>query len=91
MVVGITALLLAFLGLLAMVNWLISILSYGIGTVLGISLDLSLQKILSFIYYPLTFMTGVALEDIAKVSAFLGEKDHCYRIGLLSTPWSVYK
>lgn len=61
--VGIVALLLAFLGLLAMANWFVSLLG-----------NLSLEKILAFIYYPLTLMMGVPLEDIAKVSALLGER-----------------
>lgn len=74
MVVGIVALLLAFLGLLAMVNWFISTISHWIGASLGISLSLSLQKILSFLYYPLTLMMGVPLQDIARVSTLLGER-----------------
>lgn len=64
LVVGIVALLLSFLGLLAMVNWLISILGH----------DLSLQKILFFLYYPLTLMMGVLPADAAKVSWLLGER-----------------
>lgn len=69
MLVGIVALLLSFLGLLAMVNWLIGFLGYKIG-----GLDLSLQKILSFLYYPLTLMMGVPPEDVVKVSTLLGER-----------------
>lgn len=74
LVIGIVALLLSFLGLLAMVNWFISVLGHWIGTALNISLDLSLQKILSFLYYPLTFMMGVVPDDILKVSTLLGER-----------------
>jgi CNT family concentrative nucleoside transporter len=72
--VGIIALLLSFLGLLALVNWLILVLGHRVGGFFGVSLDLSLQKILSIFYYPLTFMMGVPAEDIAKVSILLGER-----------------
>lgn len=61
--VGIVALLLSFLGLLAMLNWIIS--SF---------IHLSLQKILSFIFYPFSFLMGVALKDIPMVSSLLGER-----------------
>jgi CNT family concentrative nucleoside transporter len=74
MLFGIVGLLLAFLGLLAMVNWFISILGHWIGARIGMSLNLSLQRILSFLYYPLTFMIGVAPEDVAIVSTLLGER-----------------
>jgi len=74
MLVGIVALLLAFLGLLAMVNWFIASLSQKIGVFFNTPLDLSLQKILSFIYYPFSLLMGVPPQDIARVSALLGER-----------------
>ncbi|HAW49566.1 TPA: nucleoside transporter [bacterium] len=74
MLVGIVALLLALLGLLAMVNWAIAGLGQKIGLLLNVSLDLSLQKILSFIYYPFSFLMGVPWQDIPKVSILLGER-----------------
>ncbi|KPK97519.1 MAG: nucleoside transporter [Omnitrophica WOR_2 bacterium SM23_72] len=61
--VGIVALLLSFLGLLAMLNWVISSVTH-----------LTLEKILSFIFYPFSFLMGVPLEDIPRVSALLGER-----------------
>lgn len=72
--VGITALLLSFLGLLSMANWFISILGQGIGKVLGISLELSLQKILSLVYYPFSILMGVPVSDAPVVSTLLGER-----------------
>ena len=59
---GIVALLIAFLGLLAMVNW-------GFGKA-----GLSLQQILSFVFQPLVFLTGVPLQDIHNVSILVGER-----------------
>jgi len=74
LLVGIVALLLAFLGLLALVNWLIGFLGYRIGGLFGLSWNLSLQKILSYIYYPLSFLMGIPIEDIPLVSTLLGER-----------------
>lgn len=62
--VGIVALLLAFLGILAMVNWFISFLGQGMG----------LEKILSYIYYPFSLLMGVPWQDVTRVSTLLGER-----------------
>lgn len=62
--VGIVALLLAFLGLLAMLNWFISFLGQG----------MSLEKILSYIYYPFSLLMGVPWQDVPRVSTLLGER-----------------
>jgi CNT family concentrative nucleoside transporter len=61
--VGICALLLAFLGLLALVNWM-----------LGACANLSLENILSYIFYPLTWLMGVPSGDIPVVARLLGER-----------------
>ena len=60
--VGIVALLLAFLGLLACANWLLA----GIG--------LSLQQVLSWIFYPLARMMGVAADSAWPIAKILGER-----------------
>jgi CNT family concentrative nucleoside transporter len=69
LVIGIVALLLAFLGLLAMANWGISALPF----------NLSLEKILSFIFYPFTVLMGVPLQDV------------CDRACILPAPCSIHK
>jgi CNT family concentrative nucleoside transporter len=74
LLVGIVALLLAFLGLLAMVNWGLSVIGKWIGDTMSVQLDLSLEKLLSFIFYPFTILMGVPLEDTLKISALLGER-----------------
>jgi CNT family concentrative nucleoside transporter len=74
LVVGIIALLLAFLGLLAMVNWGIGLTGHWIGGFFGITLDLSLQKLCGYLFYPLTAIMGVPFHDIPVVSALLGER-----------------
>ncbi|MEM7816420.1 MAG: nucleoside transporter C-terminal domain-containing protein, partial [Candidatus Aenigmatarchaeota archaeon] len=72
--VGIVALLLAFLGLLSMLNWFVYKIGEILGNFLGISLKLSLEKILSIFYYPFSFFMGIPLKDIPKVSVLLGER-----------------
>lgn len=67
--VGIITLLLAFLGLLAMCNWLLGVIGtkiFGVG--------LSLQLILKYLYYPVTVIMGVSLQDAGHVATLLGER-----------------
>lgn len=73
--VGIVALLLSFLGLLAMFNWFISEIGKLLGALFHFEIDLSLQKILSYFYYPLAFLMGVPLRDIPVVSLLLAERN----------------
>jgi CNT family concentrative nucleoside transporter len=72
--VGICALLLAFLGLLALVNWILGAGGNWIGSLIGISLNLSLQNILGYILYPLTWLMGVPAQDVPIVSTLLGQR-----------------
>lgn len=67
---GIVALLLAFLGLLSMLNWIVS----SAGGFFNLPFKLTIEKILSFVFYPLTFLMGVPLSDIPQVSSLLGER-----------------
>ncbi len=67
--VGIITLLLAFLGLLSMLNWMLGFVGskvFGVG--------LSLQLILKYLYYPLTVIMGVPLHDAGHVATLLGER-----------------
>ena len=67
--VGIITLLLAFLGLLSMCNWALGFVGskvFGTG--------LSLQVILKYLYYPLSVIMGVPLQDAGHVATLLGER-----------------
>ncbi|MBW1675042.1 MAG: nucleoside transporter [Deltaproteobacteria bacterium] len=67
--VGIITLLLAFLGLLSMFNWLLGF----VGTkVFGTGL--SLQMILKYLYYPITLIMGVPFQDAEQIATLLGER-----------------
>jgi len=67
--VGIVTLLLAFLGLLSMGNWLLGLIG---GELFGVGL--SLQRLLRFLYYPLAVIMGVPLQDAGAVATLLGER-----------------
>jgi CNT family concentrative nucleoside transporter len=71
---GIVALLIAVIGLVALVN---SLLGWGGGLMnhaWGMHLDLSLQNLLGYLFYPLTVILGVPLADAGLVSGIIGER-----------------
>lgn len=74
LVVGIVALLISFLGLLAMCNWVMGVFGNTLGKIVGFPLEISLQKLLTYVYYPFSAFMGVPPYDIPKVSALLGER-----------------
>lgn len=68
--VGIIALLLSFLGFLAMFNWLIG----RAGVLFNLDYALTLEKILGFIFYPISYIIGIPPQDIPNISKLLGER-----------------
>ncbi|MFC1754647.1 NupC/NupG family nucleoside CNT transporter [Thermoproteota archaeon] len=72
--VGIAALLVAFLGILALFNWLIGFVANPIVRALGFNFEVTLQGILGYIFYPLTLIIGVVPSDAMIVSELLGER-----------------
>ncbi|NIP26518.1 MAG: nucleoside transporter [Phycisphaerae bacterium] len=71
MIFGIVALLIAVLGLVALVDLIISTL----GTeVFGLETDLSLKTIFGYIFYPVTLILGVPVSDASEVSKIIGER-----------------
>ncbi len=67
---GISTLLIAGLGLVALVDKLLALP----GKWLGLAEPLSLVKILSWIFYPLAAMLGIVRADIAESARLLGER-----------------
>jgi CNT family concentrative nucleoside transporter len=61
LIVGIVALLIAFLGLLALVN-----------SLLGFIVGKNLQELLGYVFWPLSLVMGVPPEDAQKVGELLG-------------------
>lgn len=74
LVVGVSALLIAFLGILALFNWIISTIAQPIVNTLGLNLEISLESILGYIFYPVVLIIGVPLQDAAIVAKIVGER-----------------
>jgi CNT family concentrative nucleoside transporter len=74
MIVGITALLIAVLGLVALADMLLSYLASGINGLFGTELDLSLKTLAGFLFYPFTLALGVHPADVSTISKIIGER-----------------
>ncbi len=71
---GIIALLLAFLGLLALVDLGLSLAGNQVNSWLGWNFEWSLKNILGYLFYPLTLITGVPPADTLAVARLVGER-----------------
>lgn len=74
LVVGITALLLAMLGMMALVDQVLSGAGAGINALTGAAIDWSLKGLLGYLFYPLTLVIGVPFDDAALVARLIGER-----------------
>jgi concentrative nucleoside transporter, CNT family len=70
LVAGITALLLAILGLVALIDKLLALF----GNWFGLSEPITLVKILGWLFYPFAALLGIARSDIAEAARLLGER-----------------
>jgi concentrative nucleoside transporter, CNT family len=73
-VVGIAALLLAVLGLVALVDVLVGAAGGWLNTLVGVHIDWTLKGLLGYLFYPLTFLMGVPASDVMTVSGIVGER-----------------
>jgi CNT family concentrative nucleoside transporter len=73
---NVAAMLLAFIALVALVNFLIGLPSELINLVAGgdVVPVLTMERILGWIFWPLAFVMGVPTQDCAAVATLLGEK-----------------
>jgi CNT family concentrative nucleoside transporter len=74
MIVGIVALLIAVLGLVALADLLLSALGAKINPLLGLESGWSLKAICGYIFYPFTLVLGVPPSDAGVVSKIIGER-----------------
>lgn len=74
LIVGICALLLAFLGLVALADLILNAAGGWINGLAGIRFDWSLKGLLGFIFYPFTLLIGVPVQDAAAVARLIGER-----------------
>jgi CNT family concentrative nucleoside transporter len=84
MIVGIVALLIAVLGLVALVDLFLSAVGGKVDTLFGVQTDLSLKTIFGYIFYPVTLVLGVPACDAKAVSGIIGER-------LIVTEVTAYK
>ena len=74
MIVGIVALLIAVLGLVALVDLLLSALGAKINLLFGFEGEWSLKAILGYIFYPFTLILGIPPADAGIISKIIGER-----------------
>lgn len=74
MVVGIVALLVAVLGLVALVDLVLAALGAKVNLLFGIESEWSLKAILGYIFYPFTLILGVPPADAGVISQIIGER-----------------
>lgn len=74
LVVGIAALLLALLGIVALADLVLAVVGSAVGGILGVRLDLSLKVIFAYLFYPFTLVIGVPLSDAWQIAGIIGER-----------------
>ncbi len=71
---GIIAMLLAFLGIVALFDLVISATGGMLNAAFGWTFEWSLRNLLGYAFRPLTFVIGVPAEDVAAISRIIGER-----------------
>jgi CNT family concentrative nucleoside transporter len=74
MIVGIAALLIAVLGLVALVDLLLAAIGAKVNPAIGLEGAWSLKGILGYVFYPFTIILGVPPSDARIISPILGER-----------------
>jgi len=74
MIVGITALLIAVLGLVALLDLFLSSVGQNINWLYNLNIDWSLKGILGYIFYPFTLALGVPASDAPVISKIIGQR-----------------
>ncbi len=74
MVIGIMALLLAFLGLVALADFILSAVGMKLNAFFGISVDWSLKGLLGYFFYPFILVIGVPIADAFEIAKLIGER-----------------
>lgn len=72
--VGVVALLIAFLGLVALIDFIFTGAGVRINEVAGVSIDWSLKGLLGYLFYPFTLIIGVPPADAFEISKIIGER-----------------
>jgi CNT family concentrative nucleoside transporter len=71
---GIIALLIAFLGLVALIDLIFKGAGVKINSLSGLNIDWSLKGLLGYAFYPFTLIIGVPPSDAVEISKIIGER-----------------
>jgi len=74
LIIGIVALLIAVLGLVALLDLVAGGLGVHINQLMGVDIDWSLKGLLGYAFYPLTIAIGVLYSDAYTISKIMGER-----------------
>ncbi|MGD9900015.1 MAG: NupC/NupG family nucleoside CNT transporter [Calditrichaceae bacterium] len=74
LVVGICALLLAFLGIVALVDKLFVFSGGFVNDIFNINMDWTLKGLLGYIFYPFTILIGIPVSEAGAVAKIIGER-----------------
>ena len=74
LIVGIAALLVAMLGIVALADMVLGGIGGRINSLLGITFDWSLPGLLGYVFYPFTLLLGVPVSDAGIISRIIGER-----------------
>lgn len=72
--VGIVTLLLAVLGLMALVDKIFVFAGGGVNSLFSLNIDWTLKGLLGYIFYPLTLIIGVPFNDAIPAAKLIGER-----------------
>jgi len=72
--VGVVALLISFLGLVALIDFFLSGAGMRLNDVTGLHVDWSLTGLLGYIFYPFTLVIGVPPSDAMEIAKIIGER-----------------
>jgi CNT family concentrative nucleoside transporter len=70
LVIGISALLMAFLGLVALADMAL----LWVGGLFGLGIDITLTGLLTYVFYPFTLVIGVPPSDAMEIARIIGER-----------------
>lgn len=74
MIVGIVALLIAVLGLVALVDLVLAAAGAKVNPIFGFEGEWSLKAIMGYIFYPFTLILGIPPSDAGTISKLIGER-----------------
>jgi CNT family concentrative nucleoside transporter len=74
LIAGITALLIAVLGLVALMNMMLEWLGSGLNRLFSIHVDWTLEGLLGYLFFPLSLIIGIPIQDAGEIARIIGER-----------------